>query len=338
MYFLYRALLCCALLTGCVKVPTVVAVVETEPVASTDDAADDPAIWVHPRDPSRSLVFATDKKHGIEVYSLDGERVQSLPVGHVNNIDIRQKIEWGEKRIDVAVATNRSTNSLTVLLIETNSGRAVVSEEDSIQLDFETPYGICLYRPKADSTLHAFVNDKDGRYEQWHLAPTQGSRRVGKFRTTSQPEGCVADDEQDVLYYGVEERGLYRREIDEGLTSTPALLAGVGQGHLVADVEGIALYKTGADAGFVIVSSQGNSRYVVFRREGMNELVGSFRITSDSRIDGTSETDGIDATHLVTTVRFPKGLFVAQDGANTQPTANQNFKLVSWADIERAIQ
>jgi 3-phytase len=36
--------------------------VETEPVPSSGDAADDPAIWVHPGDPARSLVLGTDKK------------------------------------------------------------------------------------------------------------------------------------------------------------------------------------------------------------------------------------------------------------------------------------
>ena len=30
---------------------------------------------------------------------------------------------------------------------------------------------------------------------------------------------------------------------------------------------------------------------------------------------------------------FPKGLFVAQDGSNTKPSANQNYKLVPWEAI-----
>ena len=35
------------------------------------DAMDDPAIWVHPTDPSRSLVMANDKKGAFETYDLD---------------------------------------------------------------------------------------------------------------------------------------------------------------------------------------------------------------------------------------------------------------------------
>ena len=45
---------------------------QTEPVAETGDAADDPAIWVHPGDPARSLILGTDKKDGLNVYDLDG--------------------------------------------------------------------------------------------------------------------------------------------------------------------------------------------------------------------------------------------------------------------------
>ena len=41
---------------------TPTAKVATEPVPSTGDAADDPAIWIHPDDPARSLVLGTDKK------------------------------------------------------------------------------------------------------------------------------------------------------------------------------------------------------------------------------------------------------------------------------------
>jgi myo-inositol-hexaphosphate 3-phosphohydrolase len=46
------------------KVPTATphAVIETEAVPSRGDAADDPAIWIHPDNPAQSLVLGTDKK------------------------------------------------------------------------------------------------------------------------------------------------------------------------------------------------------------------------------------------------------------------------------------
>lgn len=52
--------------------------VET-PVLFDDEAGgnasgDDPAIWVHPTHPGRSLILATAKEGGLRVYDLDGGR------------------------------------------------------------------------------------------------------------------------------------------------------------------------------------------------------------------------------------------------------------------------
>ena len=44
-----------------IRIKQVIATMETEPVASSDDTADDPCIWVHPTDPSLSLIIGTDK-------------------------------------------------------------------------------------------------------------------------------------------------------------------------------------------------------------------------------------------------------------------------------------
>jgi len=55
-------------------------------------------------------------------------------------------------------------------------------------------------------------------------------------------------------------------------------------------------------------------------------------------VDGTSETDGLDVTSAPLGAAYPAGLFVAQDGLNTDPDERQNFKLVSWADIAAAMK
>lgn len=70
------------LITGCATpqpvmspLPTVsvAAKVETQPVATVDDAADDPAIWRNAANPSESLIVGTDKRAGIHVYDLTGK-------------------------------------------------------------------------------------------------------------------------------------------------------------------------------------------------------------------------------------------------------------------------
>ena len=73
-----------------VKVEMVECVAQTDPVATTEDAADDPAVWVHPTDPARSLVIGTNKKAGLVVYELTGKTVQVLDDGRMNNVDVVQ--------------------------------------------------------------------------------------------------------------------------------------------------------------------------------------------------------------------------------------------------------
>lgn len=46
--------------------------VETKAVmaGNLDDAADDPAVWIHPETPERSLVIGSNKRGGIATYTL----------------------------------------------------------------------------------------------------------------------------------------------------------------------------------------------------------------------------------------------------------------------------
>jgi 3-phytase len=69
------------------------------------DAADDPAIWMHASQPEKSLIFGTDKKYGLNLYSLRGELVQTLAVGKISNIDIRQNIFVNGQYKDIAVVS-----------------------------------------------------------------------------------------------------------------------------------------------------------------------------------------------------------------------------------------
>lgn len=119
-----------------VDVAQIGATVETTPVQSLDDAADDPAIWVHPTSPSSSLIIGTDKRFGLMVYDMSGATKQALEQGRLNNVDLRQRVEMASGVQDIAVATNRTDNSLDVFYIS-QSGR--VSFAGSQALDLPEP-------------------------------------------------------------------------------------------------------------------------------------------------------------------------------------------------------
>lgn len=225
---------------------------------------------------------------------------------------------------------------LDVYRIFGNEQRVELVEEMSIQLEIAEPYGTCLYQPDDTEGVQIFVNSKDGIYQHWLLSGS--SSLLGEFSLESQPEGCVADDEGQVLYAGEEDRGFWKvdlssRDYQRKLVDT------TGTERLTADVEGITLYKSGAEKGYIIVSSQGNNTYAVYQREADNKYIGSFSVVDDAtaNIDGTSETDGISASSQLKTPTFPEGLLVIQDGYNTLPDQHQDFKYVSWRDIREAL-
>lgn len=145
---------------------TIPAEVQTEGVPSTGDAADDPAIWHNATQPSQSRILATDKQGGLQVNDLQGKAVQYLPVGRLNNVDVRHGFKWGNQTVDLAVASNRDHNSLHVFAIQPKTGRVFVLGELPTTLD--DIYGICMYRD-AQGEIYAIPNDKNGTFVQYHI-------------------------------------------------------------------------------------------------------------------------------------------------------------------------
>jgi len=322
--------------------PHVVAQAQTDSVARSGDAADDPAIWVHPGDASRSRVFGTNKKQGLLNYDLQGRQVQLLESGRLNNVDLRQNLLLGGAMVDLAVATQRDDNTLVVFEIDAQ-GQA--REAARIGTGLKDIYGMCLHRTPQGG-LEAFANDKSGRFEQIRITRRQQGaqvaytgERVRVFRTRSQPEGCVADDHEGQLFFGEEKRGIWTLPTDANAKTPPRLILATGK-LLVADVEGLAIYRgAGKQPGYLIASSQGNNSYVVLDARPPHTVRGAFRIgiNAQAGIDGASETDGLEVSPANLGGAYHQGLLVVQDGYKRLPDGAQNFKYVAWRDIAEAL-
>jgi 3-phytase len=310
--------------------------VQTEPVARAGDAADDPAIWLHPADPAASRVLGTNKKQGLLVYDLQGRQTQLLESGRLNNVDVRQDVAFGAERFDLALATQRDENAMVLFTIAADG---TVAEAARLPTELDEIYGACVFRP-ADGGLDAFVNDKDGRYLHYRIGRAGGkftAQVVRRFRTASQPEGCVADEASGQLFVGEEKRGLWVTGADAAREARLTMVLPVG-GLLKADVEGVGIYR-GAQRSYLVVSSQGNDSYVVLDAAPPYKVHGAFRIgvTVAAGIDGTSETDGLEVSSANFGGPFARGMLVVQDGYKRLPDGPQNFKLVAWEDIARAL-
>ena len=195
------------------------AVVETEPVPSKGDAADDPAIWVHPTQPEKSLVLGTDKKGGLNVFNLDGRRTQIVSDGsRPNNVDIIYKFPLGGKLLDLAVAGTRSKARPGVGFwrIDPENGRLTeIGPFPALTVfDGGEPYGSCVYKSPRDRAIYVFITSKDGDVEQYRLeadgdAAVRG-KKVRSLKVGSTTEGCVADFDLGWLYVGEEKAGIWK--------------------------------------------------------------------------------------------------------------------------------
>ncbi|MCF5632914.1 phytase, partial [Pseudomonas syringae] len=125
--------------------PSVMPLSQSQPVGRQGDAADDPAIWVNPQNPALSRVLGTNKKQGLLTYDLSGKQLQELPVGRLNNVDVRPGFMLGKHKVDLAVASNRDRNSLSLFSIDRSSG--VVREAGEIPTPLAEIYGVCLFKP-----------------------------------------------------------------------------------------------------------------------------------------------------------------------------------------------
>ncbi len=325
---------------------TLTADAETAPIKSVfgTDAADDPAIWIHPDDPSRSIIYGSNKTGGIAAYDLSGKEMAYAEVGRINNIDVAYNLQLADSTIDICGGTNRTTNAIDLFRIDPASGELTYILDTLLISEVDEVYGFCFYHSPKTGTNYAILCGKDGVVEQYAIREGGESlslERVRAFDIGSQPEGLVADHQLGILYIGEENQRIWKVNAEpvEAEPQPLPLSSMEDNPNITYDIEGLTIYYTASDKGYLIASSQGNNSYAVYERYPENNYLGSFRIV-DGIVDGTSDTDGIDVLNLNLGPAFPKGLFLAQDGTNLdgEETMPQNFKLMSWGKIADAFE
>ena len=309
---------------------------ETTPVGTANaDAADDPAIWRNAANPAQSLIIGTDKKAGLYVYGLDGKTRSFLDAGRVNNVDLRDGVTIGGKPGILVVASDRNdVANAKLALFSLDPATAKLTALGKVDGGKGEAYGVCLYR--SGDAVDAFIVLKDGTIHQVALDASGASvtgRTVRTMKLGTQAEGCAVDDRTGILYVAEEDVGLWRFDARANGSTAPVKIAAADGKNIVMDAEGVAIAPVGDRDGYVIVSSQGDNAYAVYRLTD-DSYVGRFRII-DGAIGGAEETDGIDLMLGDFGPAYPGGIFVAQDGHNA--AAAQNFKLVAWNDIAKAL-
>ena len=326
--------------TRIIKAP---AVVSTEAVAHD---ADDPAIWIHPSDRSKSLIVGTDKAEGkdgaLYVFNLQGKAVQRVDgLDRPNNVDVQQGARMRGQMMDLAVAAERRARRLRVFRVRgtapyltdiTGSTRVF----DGATGDAALPMGIGLYHRKRDGAVFAIVSRKSGPAQgylgQYRL--TLGSdgrvnaslvRMFGAFSGKGEIESVCVDDELGYVYYSDEGFAVRKYHADPDRRNADRELGRFATSGYQGDHEGIAIMPTGTGKGYVISTEQikGGSRYHIVRREGTRSNPHNHPEIAVIEC-GADDTDGIEAASGSFGPRFPRGLVAVMN------SKDRNFLLVPW--------
>jgi 3-phytase len=340
--------------------PAAVPPVALTPAVTTDavtDDADDPAIWIHPTDPARSLIVGTNKvaapAGAVVVFGLDGRTRQTLAgIDRPNNVDVEYGIAVGGRTIDIAVVTERLAHRLRVFEIEPAAGRLVEHAQVPVLVgeagERAEPMGLALYKRPTDGVVFAIVAPKTGGstdyLAQYRLADDGTGRitgtlvrRFGNFRDDlrdseggiGEIEAVVVDDELGYVYYSDEFHGIRKWHADPDHADAVRELAVFGTGGYVADREGLAIYPTGPGTGYLVSTDQieGGSVLKFYAREGSGGGVHDHsRVLFEVKTPADA-TDGLEVTSRALPA-FPDGLAVLMN------STARNFLVFDWRDLQ----
>ncbi|RKR09834.1 LOW QUALITY PROTEIN: 3-phytase [Flavobacterium sp. 81] len=302
---------------------------------------DDPSIWIHPTDASKSIIVGTDKDTDGALYAFDlkGKIVaKSEVLKRPNNVDIAYGLIIDGKKVDVAVTTERESNKIRIFSLPDlkaidNGGIAVFEGEE-----LRDPMGIALYTRKSDNKIFAIVGRKSGpsgsylwQYElsgNGKFATAKVVRKFGAYSGKKEIEAIAVDNELGTVLYCDEQFGIRKYKADPALNDNKEITL-FGKNGFKADNEGIAIYKKTDSTGYILVSNQQANTFMVYPREGAKGNPNNYPLLAEIPTS-TIECDGADATSINLGGNFKNGLLVAMSNGMT-------FHYYAWDLIQKRI-
>ena len=222
--------------------------------AGTNDA-DDPAFWVHPSDPAKSLVIGTVKEAGVDVYRPDGSLVQSVPIpsgSRYNNIEVLYDIDLGGVTRDLAVLSDRGTDKLHVFAINGSSASAPLSEVTassaplvfggSRKINSKTAYGLAGWRNRATGKAEVFVTQENTTNLAKLVLTDAGGGKVSYQKVAS-----LSLPDRFTLPNGTTWKPCFNPRHPDWVAHAEGMVVDPDTGTLWADQEIVGLWKMSTD-------------------------------------------------------------------------------------------
>lgn len=301
------------------KLPAITPDIITE---KTLNDTDDPAIWINPKDASKSIVFGTDKKTNGAIYAFDleGKIIENKTIKNIkrpNNVDLEYGFKINDSTAtDILLFTEREKQQIRIFSVPDmqpldNGGFPVFTDDNNPEN--RLPMGVAFYKSKLDSSFYAIVGRKAGPKEGYlyqykltaenDLIKSTLVRKFGKFSGKKEIEAIAVDSEMGFVYYSDE--GACIRKYYAEPTKGNEEIACFGGEYFLEDIEGIAIAKLEDKKGYIIVSDQQKGQFNLFDRT-TNNFVKAINLS-------TLETDGCDVVTVPLNNTFKSGLFVAMN-------------------------
>lgn len=314
-------------------------VVVTEPV---EFDTDDPAIWINPKDSTKSLIIGTDKnvEGALYVFDLDGKIQKDKTVKGLkrpDNVDVAYGLILNGKPTDIAVTTERITHKLRIYSLPDmkpvdNGGLEMFVGQTGFE--HRDLMGIAMYTAK-DGKIYAIVGRKNGPttggYLWQYLLTDDGTghvkatlvRKFGEYSGKKEIEAIAVDNELGYVYYSDEQVGVrqYYADPEKGNKQ----LSIFGTTGFAVDHEGISIYKLTDTTGYILVSDQGANRFQVFSREGAEGKPFEHKLLKIVPV-AARESDGSDVLAKPLGDKFKHGIFVVM-------STDKTFHYYRWEDI-----
>lgn len=300
---------------------TVASIQPTIRTQSVTNDSDDPSVWVHPTDRSKSLVIGTNKHKSptgaIVVFDLKGKKLQTIEgIDRPNNVDVEYGFLHNGKNIDIAVATERYQNRLRVFKIDPATRRLTDISGNTTVFAGETgdrsePMGVALYKKPSSGVVEALVSPKTyGNYNylaRYRLVPNgelvdvKLMGRFGKFSGKGEIEAVAVDDKTGWVIYADELYGLRSFNLITGRQG-PEYKA-----NYKGDREGLAILNGTIYSSEQIAAKDGGSvvRILSFTAKGF--------VPKGTFSSGADSTDGLEVCAVPLGKSFPKGLLVVMN-------------------------
>ncbi|MCG3121064.1 MAG: hypothetical protein ALAOOOJD_04004 [bacterium] len=326
------------------SIPSEITVTPKVSTAAVEGDADDPAIWIHPSNPAKSVIIGTDKDTGggLFVWNMSGQQIQFIPLGRPNNVDIRYGMQVGGQRIDIAV-TNLRASPKQIKVFQINPGDGTLTDITTssgiLTPQLRDPYGLCLYQRPTDGAMFVIASTQSGATANLHqyLLEDDGAGKIkgtyvrtfGNNMIRQYVEGLVADDELGYVYASDEAHAVRKFYADPARGNDDQIAAFAIDDGISGDREGLAIYKCAGNTGYLLLSNQSGTDVKVYRREGENGDPHQHTLLTTIKTNGSKSTDGLDVTNRPSSNQFPQGFLITHNAPGKQ------FKLYAWEDIAK---